>query len=716
MLLARLLVDAGRAVSADALADALWGDSAPANVANSLQANVSKLRRALEVHVGGAAAQATLATHGRGYVIHLDGHALDARRAVELVSASRDLLRNGAPERAAGAANEALGLYRGQPFAEVAYLDWAQAEVHRLDELRLEATEALHAAQLALGRHAEAISALETLVAAHPFRERLLGLLMLALYRAGRQADALRCYSAARRRLVDELGIEPASELRQLEGRILAQDPSLDQKPASVPTPARAAATVVGRGAERGALTDALQRVSAGEAQVVLTFGEPGIGKTTLADWLANEASASGATVAHGRAPAVGGAPLYWPWTEALRTIAEGDPAAVATLRPSDLDVLDKIVPGLDGRPAGSTSETSPIVLYDAVTRLLAAAGTASTVVVLLDDLHWADEATVELFGFIARSRTPRRLLLVGFARPDMASDHPLRALASELVTQPQVRRLILPGMGEREVAELITRTTGVEPDHRLAEVLRERTGGNPFFIREILRVATDAQGRLDLSLVAVPGTVRDVTRSRVLRLGPHAEEVFTVLSFARDAFTTVLADRLLEIPSESVSRVVESGVAAGLLVEVPGRPGLFRFAHSLVRHVFYDDLTAARRAETHLRVGHVLESVAPRPVEIANELAWHYTNAATVGGAEAAVHWERIAAGRATSSLAHTDAVHHLRRALATVRKVLRDDDLEREVLEELAASAVLAGDRETAARAERRIAALSGEPADSP
>jgi hypothetical protein len=127
-----------------------------------------------------------------------------------------------------------------------------------------------------------------------------------------------------------------------------------------------------------------------------------------------------------------------------------------------------------------------------------------------------------------------------------------------------------------------------------------------------------------------------------------------------------------------------------------------------LVRHVFYDDLTAARRAETHLRVGRVLEAVAPRPVEIAPELAWHFTHAATVGGAEEAVHWERIAARGAVASLAHADAVHHLRRALATVRRILRDDALEREVLGELVAAARLADDHDTAATAERRIAAL--------
>jgi hypothetical protein len=220
--------------------------------------------------------------------------------------------------------------------------------------------------------------------------------------------------------------------------------------------------------------------------------------------------------------------------------------------------------------------------------------------------------------------------------------------------------------------------------------------------------VATDDSGRFDLSRVAVPDSVRDVIRGRVARLGPDAPAVFTVLSFARDAFTTVLADHLVEIGPEGVMDVVDAGLAAGLLIDAPGRPGFYRFAHSLVRHVFYNGLPAARRAEMHLRVGRVLEQVAPRPMEIANELAWHYSHASTVGGAADAVRWERVAAEKACRSLAYQDAVHHLRRALASVRKVLRDEALEHEVLSELATAALAAGDTHTASVAEQRMESL--------
>ena len=184
-------------------------------------------------------------TQGRGYVVRLDGHSFDVHRAGELLVSARDALREAAPPRAVDLASEVVALYRGEPYADVAYQDWIQPEVHRLNELRMEATEVLYAARLELGHHGELIAALESLVAAHPLRERLRGLLMLALYRAGRQADALRCFSAGRAALVDELGIEPGPELRELERRILEQDRTLDAR--IEPVRAVVASGVIGR-------------------------------------------------------------------------------------------------------------------------------------------------------------------------------------------------------------------------------------------------------------------------------------------------------------------------------------------------------------------------------------------------------------------------------------------------------------------------------------
>ena len=233
--LAILLTHANEVVSADRLIDELWGDSPPGTAANVLQGYVSHLRKAL-----GAGA---IATRAPGYAIELEPGQLDLQRFEALVDEGGRALSAGEPERAAELLHEALGLWRGSPLADFAYEPFAQGEIARLEELRLAAQERRIEAELSLGRHAELVAELEGLVARHPLRERLRAHLMLALYRAGRQAEALDVYQDARRALVDGLGIDPSPALQELERAILRQDPSLDadggRPPATAAEPQR---------------------------------------------------------------------------------------------------------------------------------------------------------------------------------------------------------------------------------------------------------------------------------------------------------------------------------------------------------------------------------------------------------------------------------------------------------------------------------------------
>ena len=225
-LLAILLLHANEVVPSDRLIEELWGEQPPASAAKSLQVHVSRLRRALEGERGNGA-DSVVITRGGGYLVRVEPGELDLERFERLLQEGSDALAEDAPERALGLLREALGLWRGPPLADFAYDEFAQEEIARLEELHLAAVEQSVDAQLALGRHSQVIGELEMLVKRHPFRERLHAQLMLALYRSGRQTEALEAYQHARRTLVEEVGVEPGEELRALERGVLAHDPAL---------------------------------------------------------------------------------------------------------------------------------------------------------------------------------------------------------------------------------------------------------------------------------------------------------------------------------------------------------------------------------------------------------------------------------------------------------------------------------------------------------
>jgi len=224
--LAMLLLHAHEVVSTDRLIDALWGASPPLTSGKSIQVYVSRLRKAL--------ADDRLVTRAPGYVLYVDPDELDLARFEGLLAEARDA----PPKTASSKLSEALALWRGPPLADLAYEQFAQAEIARLEELRLTAVEQRIHADLALGRHAELVPELEALVASHPLREHLRYQLMLALYRSDRQADALDAYRDARRELSEALGLEPSPSLRELEAAILRQDPELAPSAGLPPTPA----------------------------------------------------------------------------------------------------------------------------------------------------------------------------------------------------------------------------------------------------------------------------------------------------------------------------------------------------------------------------------------------------------------------------------------------------------------------------------------------
>src|ERR671936_3103396 len=254
-LLAILLLEANKVVSADRLVDSLWGENPPETARNTLQVYVSQLRKLLS--------PGALETAPPGYRLLVDPDAADLLRFERLAVRGRTALAAGDPATAAEELAEALALWRGPPLADLPWEPFAQGEILRLDELRLATHEDRIEADLALGRHGALVAELERLVAENPLRERLRAQLMLALYRSGRQADALAVYQRARRTFADELGIEPSESLRKLERAILQQDPALDASVAK-PTAGRRLPTpptpLLGRERELAALAELVRR------------------------------------------------------------------------------------------------------------------------------------------------------------------------------------------------------------------------------------------------------------------------------------------------------------------------------------------------------------------------------------------------------------------------------------------------------------------------
>ncbi|HUQ55045.1 BTAD domain-containing putative transcriptional regulator [Lentzea sp.] len=603
--LARLLVARRRVVPVRTLVADLW-EEPPGGAVGTVQTFVGALRKALEPDRPPRTPSSLLVTEGAGYALRATE--VDAWQFEEMLGGDLSVL------------DSALALWRGPAYAEFADEHWARAEIDRLSELRLVAVERRAEALLAAGRAAGAVADLRAHVASHPWREKAWSLLALALYREGRQGDALEAVRSARHALAENLGVDPGPELRAVEADILAQSPRL--MPAVTPA-------LVGRSAELAALSGAVPAAGLG---IALVSGEAGVGKTALAEEFLAVLRGQGWTTVWARCPE--DAPVAWPWQQVVEALG-------SALVPGDRFHLRRAVV--------STVES------------------AAPVLVVLDDLHQADEETLAVLAAFTTTRLSGRVLVVATTRS---------AVPSEALARAEPVRVALGGLGEEAVGALV-RSISAGADVR---AIFDRSGGNPFYVKELARLFA-AEGSL-----GVPAGVREVIRHRLAALPETAR---TVLHQASVLGRDVEVELLGLVAGEDVLDSLDLALQAGFLVEVA--PGLARFTHVLVRDTVYEEVSLTRRARWHSAVAAALESLRPDDVVL---LAHHHLLAGARGAAAV-----RALAGAAEATRSPREAVGLWRAAITAAGGTRLD------LMVGLARALAVSGDLE-AARQQRSVA----------
>jgi DNA-binding SARP family transcriptional activator/tetratricopeptide (TPR) repeat protein len=709
-----LLVSArGQVVSVDRVIDQLWSGEPPASSHASLQTYVSRLRRLLEPGRGARDVAMVLVSAPPGYAIRLDDAAVDAWHFESVV-------RSAEQEREPGdrlvLLRHALALWRGPAWAEFRDEPWALPEAIRADELRLRAKELFIESAIATGAFAEAVIEGEAIVREAPLHEEGWRLLVLAHYAAARRADALATLRRARRVLVEELGVDLGTALQQLEYDVLAQQVVLPAapRPAAV-TAAQAppaepvsavdafavdeppSARIVGRDQEIDELVGAAAAASAGWARAAVISGEPGAGKTALLGRVCAELSAAGWRVGFGRCPEVDGAPPAWAWAEALRSLARHAPVGrfAESLAPL---LFDQAVP-LSGDAAVARFRQN-----QAVAEWLSSLA-PQPVAIVLDDLHAADPETAQMLIHVATTPTANRLFLLLAHRSEGGG--PLTDVMAGIANLGAVR-IELGGLDTDAARELVAAVTDVPLPPRTLAALIERTGGNPFYLKESARLL--ASEGAEAALTTVPAGVADVLTRRIARLPEPAQQV---LRLAAAIGLSVVVDVLLAASSATEASVIdglEAAELAGLLVEEPD--GRIAFTHNIIRDTLYAQVPAVRRRGIHAAIVDALTATAPQDVAA---LAHHATLAATPATAVDAARYCLAAGQLAESRCGYDAAVDHYRDALASLeRSRAALPALRLQVLLRLVPAMVRAGDRIDRLRWRQEAVRLAGDSGD--
>jgi DNA-binding SARP family transcriptional activator len=625
-LLAALLLQRGQMVFVDTLVASLWGDEPSTGASTTLRTYVGQVRRILET----AGVAATLRTVSGGYCLDVDADDVDAERFESLLRMGQKATAQGDCEEAEAFLSDALGLWRGEVLADLGRPDFAMAATARLEELRLVAWEGWVDAQLALGRHRSVVTRVQALVDEHPFRERFAAQLMLALYRSGRQAEALAVSSATRLRLADELGLDPGPELRELETSMLRQNPRLDVDTGSdldaierwlgaaplVDQPPDAGAeagaaeplrrlNLLEREHERSIMLHALNGAAAGRGAGVAVSGEAGTGKTTLLQ----VSCADGPRL---RLLRGGCDPLSTPRPFGpFRDFAED--AGLTMLMSGDAALLSQIC-----EETYAALRSEPTVLA-------------------VEDIHWIDAASVDVLRFLAR-RVPTMplALLLTYRDHEIGPRHPARPLLGDLARLERHTMLSLKPLSVDGVHALV-QGSALDPER-----VHQLTGGNPFFVTEVVK---EPEGPL-------PATVRDAVLSHTVDVTPEDFEVLQLVATAPDRLDERVLPAL-DVDLSSLRRLEGTGLLSR------ARGGL-AYRHELARQAIESTIPVGGAPRLHSQVLEALEHLdLHEPV-----LLTHHAVAARDSGR--ALQYAGAAADEASRAGAHTEAAAFLEIALA--------------------------------------------------
>ena len=730
LLLAYLLLNRTRHVGREELIGALWPDHAPISQDAALRTLLSRLRSTLGAD----------ALVGRDELI-LDLPQpvwIDLEAAATEVERAQQALAAGDARTSWALAQVPLNIAgRGLlPGAQAVWLEWRRRE---LEDVRLQALEVVGRSGLIMGgtQLASAARAARTLIESEPYRESGYVLLMEALEAEGNVAEALRVFDGLRTLLRDELGTSPSPDMMAVHERLLrpGQRPP-GEEPArtgyiGIELPGelvvRAATPLVGRRRELEQLErlwsdvrerERLRRADSGK--VVLLAGDPGIGKTRLVAAVAQAAYDAGAFVLAGRSPEEALVP-YQPFLEALRHYVLNVPTSQLRVSAREYGAeLARLIPELRRRapdlpaPVAAEPETERYRLFEAVVGLLDEMSARAPVLLVLDDLQWADRPTLLLLRHLARAPNPARLLILGAYRATEATVNGFADAVAELRRERLVTTLDIRGLAEHETAELVHAQTGTMPSRSFSRALHAETEGNPFFVEEIVRhlgeagVRTDIAGAHELQRFGLPEGVKDVIARRLGRLDAQAMDWLRVAAVIGRDVDEDLLERVVSLSEDDFLNALDAALAARLVVESPRRPGMYSFSHALIRETLYDGMSAPRRARIHRRVGQALEGQGANRNLTA--LALHFTRAADAEDAEKAIEYARRAGEQASAMLAHEDAAGHYARALEVQERFLPEDTPTRcELLLALGGARVRSGERPLAWAAFREAATLA-------